>query len=328
MNIKMLIDKVSDNWIAKLVCFVAAVLVFVFHKISLLESMSFVVPLNVVSQGLVYPTTDLPEMVKINVKANSENLASIGANGVSASIDLTNITEAGWYKVPVKLKLADALMLIDPLEITVSPEFLDIYVDERIERYVPLSPALTGEPEFGYTVKNIEVSPSSIKVVGPASVVNKMTHIYTGKIIVKGAAKGFSTATVLDNIYYNVELPEVPEIKVTVDIQPVPSTKNLQSVSMEAQNLDPSFILENSLQSVSVNLSGTLPVLNSLSESSVKAIVDCSSVNDEGEWTLPVTLQVPSNVEVQSKSVEKVTFFVKRKSEIDGSDGSQVMENR
>lgn len=313
MNIKQLIDKISDNWIAKLICFVIAVMVFVFHKISLLESKSFVVPLEVISDGLVSPVSSLPDNVKVNVKVNSENLASIGANGISAFIDLTHITEKGHYKIPVTLKVSDALMLMDPLEISVSPEYMELSVDRKIEKYIPLSPSLTGEPEFGFAIKNVELSPSSVKVIGPSEAVSKITHIDTGKIIVKGAAKGFSSQTNIDNIYSNVKVEDVPEIKVTVDIQPLPSSKKIEQIKIIPKNLKENLEITNPLSFISVAVSGTMVMINSITEKSISVFADCSAIESEGEWSVPVDIKLPSGVQLVSQSVEKISVSVSHK---------------
>ena len=47
MNTKRLIDKLFDNWFPKTVCFVIAVLLYFFHQASLVDTKTFVLPLNI-----------------------------------------------------------------------------------------------------------------------------------------------------------------------------------------------------------------------------------------------------------------------------------------
>ena len=51
MNIKHLLDKILDKWPAKAVCLIIAIFLYFFHQASLIDSKTFVVPLNIIENG-------------------------------------------------------------------------------------------------------------------------------------------------------------------------------------------------------------------------------------------------------------------------------------
>ncbi|MDE5899361.1 MAG: hypothetical protein K2H09_08890, partial [Treponemataceae bacterium] len=222
MNIKKLIEGASRNLLAKVICFVCALFIYIFHQVSLLDKKTFVVPLELVCEGLVAPTTAVPGYVKVSVRAQTEAMPSITAASVKASIDVSRYTEAGSYVVPVALEFSDSLLLVDPLEVTVKPESIKLTLGGREERYIPVMAALSGEPKHGYQVKNVSVSPSTVKAVGPEEILRRTKFIYTGKVNVSGAAANFASEVKLDNINSLVDVVPESEFKVTVEIAPAP----------------------------------------------------------------------------------------------------------
>ena len=191
MNIKKLIEKISDNWAAKIICFALAIFIYIFHQVALLDKKTFSVPLKVESEGLLTPSSQIPPYVKVSVRTKSDSISAVSSAGIKAYLYLEEYTEPGIYSVPVSLKLSSDLMLVEPLEISVKPEILRVELDEKIQKYIPVEPSVSGEVEKGYKISAMEVVPSTVKVVGPSRIVNKMKRVYTAKVNVKGAATGF-----------------------------------------------------------------------------------------------------------------------------------------
>lgn len=317
MNIKKLIEKIADNWAAKVICFALAVFVYIFHQISLLDKKTFSVPLKIESEGLLTPAAKLPPFVRVTVRAAADSMAAITAAGIKAFVYLDEYTDAGIYSVPVSVQLSPELLLLEPLEISVKPEMLHVELDEKIQKYIPVEPSVSGEVEKGYTISFVEVVPSSVKVIGPSRIVNKMKRVYTEKVNVKGASKGFSQEIALDTTVNQLVRP-VPEsqFKVTVGVEPELGEKKVDRITPVLKNLDPRFRAEFTVPSVSFTVSGIVTVLEKYKPLESSVYIDCIAVSAPGTYELPLVYSVPSPLSVTEKSLSSVSVLISGNDEL------------
>ncbi|MCR5400354.1 MAG: hypothetical protein K6E78_02015 [Treponema sp.] len=315
MNTKKLINAFTDNIVAKVVCLVAAILRYILHQVSVLEKKSFTVPLEVNSDALYSNLTSVPQFVKVTVRTKSENISSVTPSEIKASLNLNSFAEEGSYNVPVSISLSQSLMLLDPLELQVKPEFITVTLDEKIEKYVPVIPSVSGEVSHGYVIKSIEVIPSTVKITGPKKIVEKTNYIYSEKVNVKGAATGFSVKVPLDNINRLVTANEEEKFKVTVFITPAPSEQSFKGILPSLIHLDEKFITSGKLPPMSFTLAGTVPVMENFKLDSSCVYVDLSAVKAPGRYELPVIFSLPAGISVKEKNYENVTLELLRNPE-------------
>ncbi len=323
MNTKNLIDKITDNWVVKILCVAAAILVYVFHQIAVLDRKSFTVPLEVYSDGLLVSGTEIPGYVKVSVRCGSDSIGAVTSQGFKAVLNLNYYTDSGEYDVPVTVSISEDMMMIDPLEVSVKPEYVSLSLDEKIEKYVDVQPSVSGEVSHGYVIRNIEVVPSSVKITGPKSIVEKTNHIYSGKVNVKGAATGFSTDVGLDNINRLVETHEEGKFKVTVSVEPAPIEKTFKSVVPSVVGLDGRFVNMTEIPAIDFTLAGTVPVMEEFSLTEESVFFDLSAVSEPGQYELPVLFSLPLNVSVKEKSYESQTLTVLENPDFDYSGDSE-----
>ena len=148
MSIRQLIEKILNKWPAKIICFLLAIFLYVFHQVSLVEKKSFVVPLNVIENGMVSHVSQIPSTVSVVVKANSNAVNTITPSDITATLDLDDITDVGKYELPVNIKISDRLMEFDPLEIRVSPEHISTKIEIKKARFVKIKPTLEPIPKL------------------------------------------------------------------------------------------------------------------------------------------------------------------------------------
>lgn len=320
MNIKKLIEKIAGDWAAKVICFALAIFIYIFHQISLLDRKTFSVPLNVESEGLLTPAAKLPSFVRVSIRAESDSMAAINASGIKAFVYLDEYTDAGIYSVPVSVQLSPELLLLEPLEISVKPETLSVELDEKIQKYIPIEPSVSGEVEKGYTISSVEVVPSTVKVIGPSQIVNKMKRVYTEKVNVKGASKGFSQELSLDNLNHLVRPVPESKFKVTVGVVPELGEKKIDAVTPVLKNLDARFIAESVVPSVSFTVSGIVTALEKYKPADASVYVDCSSVVAPGTYELPLVYSVPPPLSVSEKSLAAVSVLISGAEELSAEE--------
>ncbi|HAH63680.1 MAG TPA: hypothetical protein DCL73_16465 [Treponema sp.] len=314
MKANRLIEKIAENWPAKVICFVMALFLYIFHNVSILEKKTFTIPLSVVADGGMYPMTDCPDYVRVTVRSTTENIAEALQADITATLDLTTYDAEGVYSVPVSVHFAPKLLLMDPFEVTVKPENVTIRMEEKALRYVSVTPALSGEPAHGYIIKNTTVEPETVQIIGPRSVVEKTKQVYTEKIDAQGLTDSKSYDTVLQNINSLIAVQSAEQkFHVNLSVEAEPLIRNFTNVPVKIMFLSPRLEITGTVPDISFDLNSTVPLLESyeLDENAVQA--DCSAIKEAGTYELPVQLSLPSYFAVENKSADTVKIVIGEK---------------
>ena len=327
MNIKHLLDKVLDKWPAKAVCLIIAIFLYFFHQASLIDSKTFVIPLNIIEDGIVMHVGNAPKSVSVIVRAEEETIKSVLPTDLTASICLDTITQKGTYKLPVKITLAESLMEYDPFEVKMKDDTVTIEVDRKAIKYVPLVPSIIGEVARGYEIDTISMSPSTIEITGPESLVNATEQIYTTRLNVSNAETNFSTETGYQQLNKLLTVIDEGPFKAEVTVKPKIVEKEFDNIKIEVLYLDTSFELAEPLPPVSIKLSGAMPVLENYILSKHAVQLNLYDINEEGTYELPLRYVIPANLQLIEKSDDEITFTVVRKPGEEDEDSNSEAEN-
>ena len=255
MNIKALFEKFTKDWPAKVICLCLAIFIYSFHQIITLDSKTLMIPMQIISDGNLTTKDVCPNFVKVVFRTDSSHIASVNSKDIKAFINLTAYTQEGFYDVPVQVELSEDLKTIEPLEIKIKPESFSLNLEEKILKYIPVVASTSGEPENGYYVSNLEVIPSSVKVVGPKSVVENTKQIYTKKVMLKGAKTNYSSPTKLDNINSLLKIYPESDFRVDIEISEKIAEKDFSNIEVCFLNLKDNFIVSSQTPKVSFTLS-------------------------------------------------------------------------
>lgn len=319
MNTKQFLEKVFNRWPIKIICFVLAILVYFFHQISVLDTKTFTVPVEIQALGSMLPAETQERSVRVTIRGKSEELNEIIESDLHAYLDITNITKEGNANVPVIINTSQRMTVIDPLEITVKPEKIKIEVQQRTERFVPINPLVAGECEYGYEVKSITISPDSILISGPRDMVESIQSINTEKVDVSKAVKSFEVEVLPRNLNRLISLENYDVAKVSVEVDEIESSKQINALPVNCINVNENFTVQKSVEYADIELAGTVLDLDDLKTSSIFVTADCSEITEPGEYELPVNIRVPYyftitsqepktvDVKVSIKPVEEIT---------------------
>ena len=326
MNTKHLLDKILDKWLAKVVCLVIAIFLYWFHTASLIESKTFVIPLQIIEDGMVMHVGSAPGSVTVVVRAGEESIKSVLASDISASINLNSITQKGSYKLPVKLTLAESLLKYDPLEVKIKDESITIDVDRKAIKYVPIVPSIVGEVAHGYEIDTITMSPSTIEISGPESLVNATEQIYTTRLNVSNAETNFSTETSYQQMNKLITVLDEGPFMAEVTVKPVTMERMFDSIAIEVLNLDSHLEIEGELPLVNIKLSGTMPVLENYILSRHAVQLNMRDITGPGTYEIPLRYVIPANLQLIEKSDEEISVTVIQK-QAEAAEGSDNSEN-
>ena len=323
MNIKPLLDKILDKWPAKVVCLVIAIFLYFFHEASLIESKTVVVPLRIIENGMVMHVGTAPKSVSVIVRAEEETIKSVLPSDITASVSLDTITEKGIYKLPVKITLSDSLLEYDPFEVRIKDDTITLEADKKSIKYVPLVPSVIGEVAHGYEIDTISMTPSTIEITGPESLVNATEQIYTTRLNVSNAETNFSTETSYQQLNNLLTVIDEGPFKAEVTVKPKNMEKEFDSVKIEVLYLDSSFEIAEELPLVSLKLSGSMPVLENYILSKHAVQLNLYDIKEEGTYEIPLKYVIPANLQLIEKSDDEITVTIVRKPDEEGEDESE-----
>ena len=315
MNTKHLLDKILDKWPAKVICLVIAIFLYFFHQASLIDSKTVVVPLQIIENGIVMHMGNAPKSVAVVVRAGDETIKSLHPSDISASICLDTITEKGTYKLPVSITLSDTLKAYDPFEVRLKEDSVTIDVDKKAIKYIPITPSVVGEVAHGYEIDSISMSPSTVEVAGPESVLNATEQIYTTRLNVSNAEINFSTETSYQQLNKLLTVLDEGPFKAEVTIKPKAMERIFDDVPVEVINLNNSLEIKDELPLVSIKLSGTMPVLENYILTKHAVQINLREITEPGIYTVPLRYVLPANLQLVEKSDDELTITVIKKTE-------------
>src|SRR5262245_46822258 len=128
-------------------------------------------------------TGDVPDSVSVRVRAPEVVLKSILPERMTARVDLSSVAPGDqMVRVP-----SDSITVPGEAEVVkVSPEYLSLHVEKKIQRDVPVTPRVVGEPAAGFVLDVVKVNPERVKVEGPESSVSAVREVMTEVVRIDG----------------------------------------------------------------------------------------------------------------------------------------------
>lgn len=314
MNTKQFLEKLYKDALPLVCCFCIALITYLFHQYSSLDRKSFTISVNVQNDGMMIPSSELgrKRFVRVSVRGDREQIAALTENDFSASINLNNQVNEGTFDIPIILNLSDRAILMEPIEINIKPEKISVTLEEKTVGAVKVSPSIVGSPAYGYEQGNISVEPQVVTVVGPKSMVNKLEAISTSAMSIEGTSQNQSKTVNLVNTNSLVNILNETSPVVNVEIKPQVQKTTFQSIPITYQNLFDDIEVTSQNSFVNVEVEGNLLTIEKISSSQISAFVDCSFVNDAGDWELEVNVRIPSSLTLVSKEPSKIIISTKK----------------
>ncbi|MFP4534746.1 MAG: YbbR-like domain-containing protein [Spirochaetaceae bacterium] len=290
---KSSLKRLLRNWPAKVLSFVAALMLLIFHNITSLEERFFSVPLELrLSEGLV-PASDYPRQVQVRLRGDSEEIFRVVEENILAFADFREETTEGEYRAAVRIAETEATARIDPLEINVEPPEISVVLEEKLIRSIEVEPTLSGFPPSGFELTNYQMNPSTVQVEGPESIVRNLEGLSTEEIDLAGKREDFIERVRIVRPDELIQFPggNVVEFRGIIEESVVLNT--FEPVEVVVLGLDPELELVTSLPNGLVRVQATQRALDQTSGRDVQLTVDASTIEAPGSYELRVVPQVP-----------------------------------
>jgi YbbR domain-containing protein len=127
---------------------------------------------------------DAPNVVDVRVRGSSGALTRIAAGELVAVLDL-RLARAG--RRLFHLAGSDVRTPFGVDVVQVNPSTVSMMFEPSGSKLVPVVPSIEGEPADGFVVGTVTAEPSTVEVLGPVSVLERLTQAITEPVSVTGA---------------------------------------------------------------------------------------------------------------------------------------------
>lgn len=312
MKIKEVFNRITENWPVKASCFLMALCLYVFYTLSLQDSKTFTVPLTVQSKNGIAVAGNYPKRVRVTLKGKTEEIASVRESEVSAYLDLNYLASDGTYKLPVLVDLSQQALLLETLEVHVSPQEVSLKVEEEISAYVPVSALIKGTPSHGYELSETIVEPDEVLIKGPRSQVLNCTRVQTQAVSVKNATADVVKTVRADNLGSTLHLAENKELTVKALIVPSIYSRRFENYAVYYANVPEGFSVYPPNINVTFTLKGRVAELEKYTPTSNSLYIDFTEFKETGSYEAKIITAFPQAYELVEKPLSKATVELRK----------------
>lgn len=288
MMLSQKLEKLVENWPAKIISLVVAILVYAFYQNSILDSKNIAVPVQIRENGSMKVVSKVDKSVHVSVKGLREDLVALEARDFNIFVDLSSLSEEGEFTLPLNIVLSENATVMENLEVQVSPMELTLQVQEYVSASIPLVPQTAGTTAYGYQAGNVTAEPPAVDVYGPRSIVEKIQSFPLETVSINDRKETFEEAVAIINDNSEITIKGSSEILVRVEVGMTDTQKVYSKVPVKVISPSEPYFIENPEQYVKVTLEGKVVDLEGYSIPRNTFYIDCSSLNREGKYTLPV----------------------------------------
>jgi hypothetical protein len=292
LNLKGFLRKLAENWVPKVLSIALALVIFMFHRLNTLETRFFSLPLILEIPSHLCPSASYTRMVRVTLRGDANNILPIQDDDIEAYIDLNNYESPGAYQAPVRLRKKGTALGVEPLEMTVDPVSMNIKLDYKRNKYVPLTANIQGSPEPGFDWSHT-LSPTQVVLEGPGGLLDNVFELYTDLIDLNGRNADFSLTVPILNRDPLLTIRGNGTTEFKCFIYPRVEVRNFGNLPIVLSALGPGLLGEGDVRTGAVRLEGRREDLESFVPPANFLSVDCSSIGGAGLYTLPVKAALP-----------------------------------
>lgn len=310
MTLPPKLEKLLENWPAKIVSLIAAILVYAFYQISSLETRIMVVPLEIEQEEGLISTSVSESSIRIAIRGNASEITALENKDIKAYADLSPYVQEGKVNVPVRLEYSDSIRMMKDVEIKPQPETVEVTLEKEMVSYIPVKINYTGGPAHGYELEQVTVSPSFIKVKGPKTLVNGLDGIDTDVVLFDELKHNVTVSTEIFALNSQLIAEHEGPVSITATVVPSRMTRKLSDVPVKIISAGQNLEIEAADVYASLIITGNELDVEKYVPSSGLIFADCSSITESGEYDIPVQYSKTSIFTIDSLLPETIHVIV------------------
>jgi YbbR domain-containing protein len=312
VDYKKIMTGISKNWPAKVLSVAVAIFLFAFHRMGDLQERFFSVPLRLDINSNLVPGSSYQRNIRVTLRGDANSIYAIEEDDIELYADLTMFSEPGTYKVLVQIQKKGTVAENETLEINLDPIEISLELDTKMSKYVPLSPSFQGYLESGYEMVSYTLEPNQVVIDGPLKLLTGISELSTESIDLRSRNTDFSSRVRIMNPNPLLVLRGDGMTEFRGFIRELIEIRNFDNLSITVNGLDDAFEAVLEPPAASVRIQGVQKYLDAFIAQNILT-VDCSAVNEEGSYDLPLVVTVGSELTVDRREPETVRVIITRR---------------
>ena len=217
------------------------------------------------------------------------------------SLALNNTDRSLSETIPISI-IDQQGLLVKGLQLT--PASVEVFVPvikEEPEKTVPVRPVVTGAPASGYQVVGVTVEPETVKIVGPAESLEKVTEVTTRPVDITGVDKTAVYPSQLE--LRGINGVEPAQVSVIVRVAQTTLERDFGPLAVQLENADNGFTASVQPKEISVRITGPTDRVEKLTPQDISARVNLAGLI-AGKHQVPVAVSLPPGLTISQITPE------------------------
>lgn len=176
------------------------------------------------------------------------------------------------------------------IKLTLRDTYLNVFVDEKITRKVPVREVLRGTLPEGYLIEKVIITPSTVEITGLRSELKEIEEIATEPIDITDLKQSKSIQASLMADELSLEERSADTVKVQIQIGDSKINKRFNHILVEAVGSE--YLLKVRPRYVSIVIQGTPGVLSFVTREDLRAFVEVANLSP-GTYERNIQVKIP-----------------------------------
>ncbi len=238
--------------------------------------------------------------VDVHFRGSREAIRFLSIEQPEVSLDVRGLQYGDSLTMPIPLKNVRAPGGARPVYLR--PGEVVLTIDQESEKVVPVKANVQGSPPDGIEVERTVTTPAVVSISGPRQRLETVDSVRTMPIDLEGRLQSFKArvAVVSPSKTWVARMePERVDVEVVlVERSASAEWKDIAVRAMVSPGKHPH--AEITPTRVNVVLKGRAELLDALETDAIQAFVDCSRIDADTRYDLPVTLHLPPRITAEA----------------------------
>ena len=278
--------KILNNWpkkiLALLIAFILWLYVFQTGKTKRIYTVAVEIrnaPAHLIS------TENFRTAVGVEVEGEKALFNNFNPQNIQCVLDLGKARK-GRAKYIVRLNQA---FVTTGLTLRVVDPYIAINFEEIVSKKVRVLARTEGVISNGYTLKDIEISPTITTIIGPESVVKNINRVYTQIIDIQNKFSTFETDVIIDKVHDKIQIKDNNIVNVKIIIIPQLRGRIFKNLQIKVFGLPQRYkVAGGNLTLEEIEIQGPLAALDNLKAEDISPFIVITNVRTDIELEVKV----------------------------------------
>jgi YbbR domain-containing protein len=310
---KRLFARITERWPIKVLSVVAAIVLFVFHRMGDLQERFFSVPLQLEIGGNLVPSSSYPRTIRVTLRGSANSIYPVMEDDIEAYLDLSGFHAPGTVRAPVQVRKTGTALETESMEIGVDPMEVSVALDTKASRQVRIVPDLRGSPAAGSELVSYTLEPDYAIIDGPQSLVNTVTELTTAPVDLQDRGADFTLHLKVNSPNPLLTIRGDGMAAFTGSVSDLIMIRTFDNLPIGISGLHDSLWANIDPVTGSARLEGSQRILENFEPPEDFLSVDLSGIAGPGTQELPVQAALPEGLTLSRQEPSSVRVFIRNR---------------